>query len=65
MPVYEYCCGKCGAKFEVLVRSGEGKITCPKCRARKVRKLFSVFGIGSSGGVAMGGGGCAGCRGGG
>jgi putative FmdB family regulatory protein len=45
MPVYEYLCGKCERKFELLVRSAEAKVACPGCRSRKVRKLFSVFGL--------------------
>jgi putative FmdB family regulatory protein len=54
MPLYEYRCGKCDEKFEVLVRSSRQKIACPKCRGRKIEKLFSVFGIGGSGGAATG-----------
>lgn len=55
MPVYEYRCGKCDEKFELLVRDGRTKISCPKCRAKKVRKLFSVFGIGWPGAGDSGG----------
>ncbi|MBI2931393.1 MAG: zinc ribbon domain-containing protein [Planctomycetes bacterium] len=65
MPVYEYRCRKCDEKFEELVRNERQKIACPKCRTKKVEKLFSVFGIGLPGaGAPAGGGGCGGCSGG-
>ncbi len=54
MPVYEYQCGKCDEKFEQLVRTGREKAACPRCRGRKLKKLFSIFGIGMPGG-SMGG----------
>ena len=51
MPIYEYKCRKCSAKFDILKDIGatnEG-ITCPKCGAKKPVKQFSVFS--SSGGA--------------
>lgn len=51
MPVYEYQCAKCDEKFEAYVKRDGEKVACPKCRARKVKKLFSVFGIGLPGGA--------------
>jgi putative FmdB family regulatory protein len=50
MPVYEYQCAKCREKFEAYVKRDDEKVPCPKCRAKKVKKLFSVFGIGMPGG---------------
>ena len=42
MPVYEYLCGKCGHEFEREQRITEDPVkSCPKCRARKVRRLIS------------------------
>ena len=42
MPIYEYACGKCGHEFEVEQRITEDPVkTCPKCRARKVKRLIS------------------------
>ncbi|MGH7864119.1 MAG: FmdB family zinc ribbon protein, partial [Candidatus Binataceae bacterium] len=42
MPVYEYACGKCGHDFEAEQRITEPPIkTCPRCRARKVKRLIS------------------------
>lgn len=50
MPVYEYQCQECGEKFEQLVLNQRqaDDLTCPHCGAKKISKLFSVFG-GSSG----------------
>lgn len=42
MPIYEYLCEKCGHEFEREQRITEDPVkTCPKCRARKVRRLIS------------------------
>jgi len=47
MPIYEFACGKCGHRFESLVRmGGEKGVGCPACGAPEVRKLVSAFGIG-------------------
>jgi putative FmdB family regulatory protein len=42
MPVYEYACEKCKHEFEAEQRISDEPIrTCPKCRARKVKRLIS------------------------
>jgi len=42
MPVYEYACEKCQHEFEAEQRISDDPIrTCPKCRARKVKRLIS------------------------
>jgi putative FmdB family regulatory protein len=42
VPVYEYACGKCGHEFEAEQRITEPPLTtCPRCRARKVKRLIS------------------------
>ena len=42
MPIYEYLCEKCKHEFEAEQRITEPPIrTCPKCRARKVKRLIS------------------------
>ncbi|HXR30130.1 MAG TPA: zinc ribbon domain-containing protein [Solirubrobacterales bacterium] len=41
MPVYEFECEQCGARFEELVASGEQSLACPKCGARRSRRLLS------------------------
>ena len=62
MPLYEYRCPACHARFEVLQRMGESsaKVQCPECGAKEVEKQFSTFaaGHGASGGAADFGGGC-------
>jgi putative FmdB family regulatory protein len=70
MPTYEYLCGKCRHRFEVLLRSDKQKVACVKCGAKKVTKQYTVFGLnlGASPESPMGGplcscgqGGCAIC----
>jgi putative FmdB family regulatory protein len=42
MPTYEYQCGACDHEFEREQRITEEPIkTCPKCKARKARRLIS------------------------
>ncbi len=45
MPLYEYVCSGCNARFEVLQRVGAGAsgIACPKCGGREVVKQHSTF----------------------
>jgi putative FmdB family regulatory protein len=61
MPVYEYKCQKCGAAFEIMVRSHEASpdLKCPSCGAANVQKIFSVPALvknrcGDSGGTCCG-----------
>jgi putative FmdB family regulatory protein len=42
MPIYEYACGGCGHKFEMLVRSST-EPECPSCHSKELEKLLSVF----------------------
>jgi putative FmdB family regulatory protein len=42
MPIYEYRCDKCEHEFEAEQRIIEEPLRiCPKCRARKLRRLIS------------------------
>lgn len=68
MPLYEYRCRECGARFELLRPLGAGTegLSCPECGAREgVEKQFSTFGAGGSrraagnGGGGSRGGGCS------
>lgn len=45
MPVYEYECPKCGAKFEVRrgLSDSDSDLKCPKCGAKRPIKVFSTF----------------------
>jgi putative FmdB family regulatory protein len=42
MPIYEYRCGRCEARVEVLVRGHVEVPSCPHCGAPLVEKLLSV-----------------------
>jgi putative FmdB family regulatory protein len=52
MPIYEYSCQDCEAQFEKFVRSMNAsvEIKCPKCGGTHVKKGWSLFGTGASGG---------------
>lgn len=42
MPVYEYECNKCSHRFEYMTfTSSDPSPQCPKCNARKVKRLIS------------------------
>ena len=45
MPLFEFRCSNCAAKFAQLVRmtADSSDPTCPKCGGRKVSKLISRF----------------------
>jgi putative FmdB family regulatory protein len=40
MPIYDFECERCGARFEELVAVGE-TVACPSCGAESARRLFS------------------------
>jgi putative FmdB family regulatory protein len=44
MPLYEYECGQCGARFEFLVRSGS-VVSCVSCSSEQVTRLLSQFSV--------------------
>jgi putative FmdB family regulatory protein len=46
MPTYEYLCEKCGEEFSVVMSISEHdkkRVTCPKCKGRKVSPQISGF----------------------
>jgi len=45
MPIYEYRCQVCGARFEKFVRASADatQLVCPDCGSPQVEKAFSVF----------------------
>jgi putative FmdB family regulatory protein len=45
MPIYEYACPGCGARFEKLVRRFGEAVSCPACARADVEKLLSVFAV--------------------
>jgi putative FmdB family regulatory protein len=68
MPIYEYRCGNCGERVEVLIRpstgSGQGPNSgapsCPECGSPLLEKLFSAPNVISRWGQPSGGGTCCG-----
>jgi putative FmdB family regulatory protein len=43
MPIYDYRCSSCGESFEALTGPDE-KITCVKCKSKKVKRLLCAPG---------------------
>lgn len=42
MPIYEYECGSCGGRFDVVQKFSDPQVTeCRLCGARNVKKLLS------------------------
>ncbi len=65
MPLYEYLCQECHARFERLILSRETEgATCPSCDSSQTRRLMSVIaGLGRGGTgapMAQAQGGCCG-----
>ena len=42
MPIYEFECGSCGARFEELVLAGTEEMQCPECGAAEARRRLST-----------------------
>jgi len=43
LPIYEYACQVCGTEFQYLVlnKEDEGRLQCPGCKGRDLKKLVS------------------------
>jgi putative FmdB family regulatory protein len=41
MPIYEFECEECGARFEELVATGATEQACPDCESVRTRRLIS------------------------
>jgi putative FmdB family regulatory protein len=41
MPIYEFECEECGARFEELVAAGVATIACAECGSTRTRRLIS------------------------
>lgn len=50
MPLYEYECKSCKAKFEQLVFNKNNEVTCRQCGSSSVTQLLSVFAVAPSSG---------------
>ena len=44
MPLFDYCCRRCGQRFEALVRPGHTP-ACPACESTELEKLPSMFAV--------------------
>jgi putative FmdB family regulatory protein len=67
MPIYEYECLKCNARFEYLVRGSQEEVICPECGKKELRRLISAFAFNSKdskGNVTSSSAGCSSCSGG-
>jgi putative FmdB family regulatory protein len=47
MPIFEYICQECRQQFELLVQ-GSVVPACPSCKATRLEKQFSAFGVGAT-----------------
>jgi putative FmdB family regulatory protein len=45
VPIYEFECSRCGARFEELVPVG-GTAPCPQCKSSDVQRRYSPIGEG-------------------
>lgn len=61
MPLFEFECLECGARFEKLIRTAgaDPEVACPKCGGRRVEEKFSTFSSAATGGSAVPFKGCA------
>ncbi len=48
MPLYEYECRNCNARFEKLVYNNATEVVCRECGATNVVQLLSTFAVGGS-----------------
>jgi putative FmdB family regulatory protein len=46
MPTYEYQCRECNKKFTIvqsISEHGKVKVSCPKCKSKKIQQRISSF----------------------
>jgi putative FmdB family regulatory protein len=66
VPIYEYACSDCGARFERYQRSWAEAARCPGCQSAAVERLLSSFALAGTrasddrGGAGGAGGACCG-----
>jgi putative FmdB family regulatory protein len=46
MPIFEYRCRACGAKFEKIEAASATDATCVSCNSPQVERLLSVYAVG-------------------
>ena len=63
MPIYEYRCEQCGARFDKLVPMSQAQAAqrCPSCGAERARKLMSSFAATGTSSTSSAGGASASC----
>ena len=44
VPIYEFLCEECGARFEVLADAGARSLACTACRSGRTRRVYSPQG---------------------
>jgi putative FmdB family regulatory protein len=56
MPLYEYACGCCGARFVRLqpMSAPRDGNECPECGSRDTRRVMSGFATGAGSGASAG-----------
>jgi len=68
MPIYEYICKDCGARFELLrsIKDADNSVQCSVCKSNQTNRAVSVFYAQSGSQIIAGNssGGCSGCAGG-
>ncbi|HUV88232.1 MAG TPA: zinc ribbon domain-containing protein [Anaerolineae bacterium] len=64
MPLYEYRCSDCQARFDALraMSAADAPIACPKCESLHTGRMISLFSaVGSEGVIAGAGASCGSC----
>jgi putative FmdB family regulatory protein len=62
MPLFEYRCAACDARFEALVPAAAADtVGCERCGSADVTRLLSTFAVGGSAGMAAEPGPCGAC----
>ncbi|MFA7407671.1 MAG: zinc ribbon domain-containing protein [Anaerolineaceae bacterium] len=66
MPIYEYTCQDCNARFEILrpMQEADAPLTCTQCQGHHLKRSLSLFNASSAGRIIAGGGQCSTCSGG-
>lgn len=66
MPLYEYVCQECGARFEALrsMNDADAAISCKNCLGKHTKRAISVFYASSDGRSVTSTSGCDSCAGG-
>jgi putative FmdB family regulatory protein len=61
LPLYEYECRSCKARFERLVFGNSAEVACSKCGSTDLSQLLSTFAVSTGAGKAAESGPCGAC----